>query len=155
MKIRELMTTTVRTCGPNDNLNTAANLMWNDDCGCVPVVDDGAHVVGMVTDRDIAMAAYTQGAPIAAIPVTTAMAKSVLTCHGDDDIEVAETLMRDNQIRRVPVVDAQGHLEGLLSLNDIARIANEPRRAGSQFVEGIARTLAGVCRPRRNLRASA
>lgn len=148
MKIRQVMTKSVKTCSPNDDLNVAADVMWKNDCGCVPILDADAKVVGMLTDRDIAMAAYTQGRPLAQIPVPTAMATHVLVCRADDEIDVAERLMRENQIRRLPVVDAEGHLNGIVSLNDIARLAADPENMDTPFVRTLASTMAFVCRPR-------
>ncbi len=148
MRVDQLMTRTVKTCAPTDTLNTAADIMWKNDCGCVPVVDADAHVVGIVTDRDIAMAAYTGGQPLASIPVEVAMAHVIKACHDDEDVATAEFVMRANQIRRVPVLDHEDHLVGMLSLNDIARAAAEPQRVGIRFIEDLARTVAGICRPR-------
>lgn len=150
MRVNQLMTRMVQTCAANDDLNKAADIMWSNDCGCVPVVDGENHVVGMITDRDVAMAAYTQGRPLASIPIEVAMAHDVKWCKEDEDIAVAEGVMRANQIRRVPVVDDDGHLVGMLSLNDLARAAAEPQKVGTRFVEDLTRTIAAVCRPRAN-----
>ena len=153
MRVNQLMTRMVQTCAANDDLNKAADIMWSNDCGCVPVVDAEHHVVGMITDRDVAMAAYTQGKPLASIPIHVAMARDVKWCKQDEDIAIAEGVMRANQIRRVPVVDDDGVLVGMLSLNDLARAAAEPQRVGSRFVEDLTRTIAAVCRPRENVAA--
>src|SRR5690606_28351921 len=67
MQVRELMTRDVQVCGPRDDLNRAAQIMWDHDCGVVPVVDSERRPIGMVTDRDVCMAAYTQGKPLSAI----------------------------------------------------------------------------------------
>ncbi len=123
------------------------------DCGCILVVSgngDGA-LIGVVTDRDIAMAAYTQGKQLWAIPVGTAMARKVIACHASDGISQAEALMRDNQVRRLPVLDQNEHLVGILSLNDVAREAQREAAAGKRAEvteESVAKTLASVCQPR-------
>lgn len=147
MRIEQLMSKPAVTCSQDDSLNTAAQRMWEHDCGAVPVVGDDGTVVGLLTDRDICMAAYTQGKPLQAIPVSRAMAKQVFSCHPDDSIEAAERLMTDKKIRRLPVVDGEGRPVGVLSLNDVARDA-----AGSQAGNGaqreVARTLAAICQPR-------
>src|SRR5208282_6872862 len=119
MKVEQLMKRDVKVCRTDDTLNSATRLMWECDCGCIPVIStdgDGA-LVGIVTDRDVAIAAYTQGKPLSAIPVSTAMARNVIACHASDGISQAEALMRDNQVRRLPVVDRQERLVGILSLN--------------------------------------
>jgi CBS domain-containing protein len=151
MDVGQLMVREVETCRPLDTLNTAAKIMWEHDCGCVPVVDDDARVVGILTDRDICMAAYTQGRPLDGIPVASVMTKDVHTCKGDDPIAFAEGIMRAHKVRRLPVTDADGHLLGILSLNDIARQAvRERTRKTKKAVSAaeVADILGAICEPR-------
>jgi len=153
MKVEQLMTRDVKVCTEADTLNRAAELMWDCDCGCIPVIGangDGG-MVGVLTDRDIAMAAYTQGKQLWAIPVGAAMAHKVVFCHAGDGISQAEALMRDNQVRRLPVLDQNEHLVGILSLNDVAREAQREAAGGKRAevtTEGVSETLASVCRSR-------
>jgi CBS-domain-containing membrane protein len=152
MKVEQLMSREVKVCRSDDTLSRAAQLMWECDCGCIPVISangDGA-LIGIVTDRDVAMAAYTQGLPIAAIPVTTAMSKQVICCHASDGVGQAEALMRDSKVRRLPVLDQNDRLVGLLSLNDVAREAQREASTGHAEVtsEGLAQTLGTICEPR-------
>ena len=72
-RVREVMTKDVLTCSVSDRLNRAAQLMWESDCGCIPIVEEHGMLVGMLTDRDICMAAYTSGKPLSEISVTSAM----------------------------------------------------------------------------------
>ena len=148
MLVRNLMTQNPRSCHANDNLDAAARVMWETDCGAVPIVDDGGHVVGIVTDRDICMAAYTQGQPLWSIPVGVAMARDVITCSSDDDVDVAERSMCDARIRRLPVVDADQRLVGMLSLNDLAREAVNNGHTDAPRSADVTRTLAAICEPR-------
>lgn len=127
MNVGELMRKDVKTCRPEDSLNTAAQLMWDNNCGTVAVVADG-KVVGMLTDRDICMAAYTQGGTLRDLQVSRAMSKQLFACHPDDSIAKAEEFLRANGIRRLPVIDADSHLVGVLSLDDIAREATRERK---------------------------
>ena len=140
----------VKACHPDDRLNTAAQIMWENDCSSVPVVDAEGTVVGMVTDRDVCVAAYTQGRPLAALPVSSAMSKTVYTCKPGDSLAAAEEMLRAHKVRRVPVVDAAGHLVGILSLNDIAREAAHERASKKKEArfEEVAGTLATICEPR-------
>ena len=147
MRIEQLMSKPAVTCGQDDSLNTAAQLMWEHDCGAVPVLGDEGTVVGLLTDRDVCMAAYTQGKPLQAIPVSRAMGKQVYSCHPDESIEAAEQLMTEHRIRRLPVVDGEGRPVGILSLNDVARDAASSR-AGNGAQREVARTLAAICQPR-------
>lgn len=123
MNIEEIMSKPAVTCQAYDSLNTAAKLMWDCDCGAVPVTDHAGSLIGIVTDRDICMAAYTKGLPLASIQVADVMAKQVFWCRAGDPLEAAETLMAQKQIRRVPIVDENNRPIGLLSLGDIARFA--------------------------------
>lgn len=150
VKVYEIMTREVQTCGPDESLNHAARLMWEHDCGCLPVVGGDGRVVGMITDRDVCMAAYTQGLPLHAIPVRTAMAKQVHVCRSDDAVLVAERIMREHRVRRLPVVAADGVLAGILSLNDVAQEAAREHQPATREVsaEGLVETLAAVCGPR-------
>lgn len=120
MDIKRLMKHQIRTCRPQDSLNEAAQIMWEEACGSVPVVDEDSRPVGFLTDRDICMAAYTQGRPLSELKVETAMARRVVFCGKEDDLRHATQVMRDNCLRRLPVIDSRGVLVGLLSLDDIA-----------------------------------
>ena len=152
MKVEQLMQRAVQTCHTDDTMNRAAQLMWEHDCGCIPVVDDENHPIGMLTDRDVCMAAYTQGTPLSAIRVRTAMARQLRTCRSGDTIGEAESIMRSAQVRRLPVVDAEGALIGILSLNDIAQERMREAGAGRAEVgdQEISTTLGAICAPRRN-----
>jgi hypothetical protein len=89
VKVKDVMTTNVRTCFTSDSLATAAQLMWDHDCGCVPVLNEHGRVVGMLTDRDICMAAFFQGVPIGEIKVSAVMSRRLFDCTSDDDLSAA------------------------------------------------------------------
>ena len=160
MKVEQLMSRDVKTCQATEMLNRAAQLMWENDCGCVPVVDEDGRAVGMITDRDVCMAAYTQGRPLDALLVASAMARDLRSCHATDTIVEAESIMRAAQVRRLPVVDPEGRLIGLLSVNDIAREAERgrgTRRKPAVAGEELAMTLAAIStsRERREVETAA
>jgi CBS domain-containing protein len=144
MLIQDLMSTNVRSCRSYESLNAAAHTMWEADVGAVPVLDDKQRVVGMLTDRDICMAAYTQGRPLSEIVIAESMSRSLVTCSPDDTVAHAEELMREHAVRRLPVVDAQRHLVGIVSMNDLARVVSRSRRGQGELVA----TMAAICRPR-------
>ena len=146
MRIKNIMSHPPVTAVPNSSADTIARLMWEFDCGIVPIVGDDGRVIGVVTDRDICMAAYTQGKPLSGIDVTSAMAKDVVACHETDEVETAEHLMRDSRIRRLPVLDAENRLVGIVSMNDIARLAVHAKNSGTY--RGLVQTLAAVSEPR-------
>ena len=120
--------------------------MWEKDCGCLPVVDVAGRVVGMITDRDICMAAYTRGTPLGGETVESAMTRGVVTCGPEDTLGEVERLMKTAQVRRIPVVDDNAKLIGIISLSDMARAETHPGQHGEQLV-GAAATLSKICRP--------
>lgn len=146
MKVADLMTRDVRACAIHDALNAAARIMWDHDCGCAPVVDAHGKLAGIVTDRDICMAAYTQGMPLEAIAVERVMSRKVVSCARGDDLDSAHRLMRTHEIHRIPVVDSRGRPVGILSLSDVINHWHGDR-AAEQAVE-IAATFSAVRRRR-------
>ena len=147
MKVADLMTRDVRACAIHESLNAAARIMWDYDCGCAPVVDGHGRLAGILTDRDLCMAAYTQGLPLEAIPVERAMSARVVSCARGDDLETAHRLMRTHQIHRIPVADSRGRLVGILCLSDVVNHWDGDRVA-EQAVE-IATTLSAIRRRRK------
>src|SRR5271165_2361118 len=103
LRVETVMTTDVWTCAPHDTLEHAAHLMWERDCGVIPVVDRERHVVGMITDRDVCMAAYTQGKPLGRVRVVDVMSRHIHTVGPTDSVLHAEHMMSDFQVRRLPV----------------------------------------------------
>jgi len=150
MVIADLMSRNVATCRADDRLDTPARLMWDLDVGCVVVVDEQLHVVGIITDRDVCMATYTQGKAPQHIAVHEAMAREVYSCLPDDNVTEVEDIMRKHRVRRLPVVDLNGQLAGLISLNDLAReSARQQTRVQKDLTPiDVSATLAAICQPR-------
>ncbi|HVZ72914.1 MAG TPA: CBS domain-containing protein [Polyangia bacterium] len=146
MKITDLMTADVATCAPTDSLNRAAQLMWERRCGCIPVVDAAAKVVGVVTDRDVCMSAYTQGRRLDDVAVSTAMSRPARTCPPTTTVEDAEDLMMAYGVRRLVVVDAEERALGVLSLDDVAKSGAAWDGKGEIDLERVALTLGEVSR---------
>jgi CBS domain-containing protein len=119
MKIRDIMTPYVHCCSPETTLAAAASAMWDGDCGALPVVTVDGTVVGMMTDRDICMAVATRGRRASEITVWETTSRKVYGCHGDDDVRSALDQMARHQVRRLPVLDGDQRIEGMVSLNDI------------------------------------
>jgi CBS domain-containing protein len=146
MNVSDVMHHSVRTCSVRDTLDRVARVMWELDCGCVPLVDDDGKVVAMITDRDISMAAYLQGQPLSKIVARSAASRSVTTVHENATVETVEALMRDRQVRRIPVVDDDLRPVGIVSLNDLVSHSHPGgRRREGLSAESIARTLAAIC----------
>lgn len=123
MLVHQVMTRDVKSCSPGDTLASAARLLWDHDIGGLPVIDDAGRIAGMVTDRDLCMAAYTQGVPLHEVRVASVMARPVHTCREEDPLAQVLRTMAEQQVRRVPVVDHQGRVVGIVSINDLARAA--------------------------------
>ena len=151
MKVEKVMNRDVASCGPRDDLARAAQIMREQDCGCVPVLEgDGASLaVGMVTDRDVCMAAYTTGKSLAELSVGEFMARQLACCHPEDSIEDAERIMSQAQVRRLPVINADGALVGILSLADLARqtLPQPDRQAPPVSDVEIGSTLTSISQP--------
>jgi CBS domain-containing protein len=146
--VHDIMRVRVHTCSTDDTLHRAAQIMWEKDCGCLPVIDGAHRVHAVITDRDICMAALTQGVPLAATQVSSAMSRKLSTCSPDDSVGFVEEMMRDRQIRRVPVVDAAGMLIGMISLGDIARYLRPRSGQAPASAAELVDTLAAISEPR-------
>jgi CBS domain-containing protein len=157
MKIDELMTRGVESCGPRDSLSRAAQIMWERDCGCVPVVFEDGTLAGIVTDRDICMAAFTKGKRLDEISAEEVMTRSVQFCTTADSFETAASLMQLHQVRRLPVVRSDGSVVGIVSLNDLftgGQREADPRIKQKQAI-ALEQARVAVCRPRTAARAPA
>jgi CBS domain-containing protein len=147
MKIAELMNQPIAMCHVNDPLTEAANLMWARDCGALAVVDDEGRLVGMITDRDICMAAAIQGRPINELLVNVAMSKHVYFVAADETLDDVEALMSEHQVRRIPVVDLQQRPIGMVSITDLALASARSDSRIQRAESKLARTMAAICRP--------
>lgn len=136
----------VAACRAGDPMHVAASLMWRHDCGFVPVADGATgRVEGVVTDRDLCMAALLSGRGLAELTVGDAMARDPATCHPDDDLRAVHATMRERRIRRLPVVDDDGVLVGVVSLGDLVREAFGARTAAAaRRQRDVGKSLAAV-----------
>jgi CBS domain-containing protein len=143
MNTEQWMTRNVRTCSPDDTLEQAVRIMWEADVGSVIVTDQAQRPIGIITDRDVAIAAYTQGVALRDARVQSAMASQVVTCAVTSTLGEIEDKMQRAQVRRIPVIDSEGKLIGVVSLADIARAARAST-FGLAEVPGLAKTLIGI-----------
>jgi len=134
MKAREIMTPSPKCCSANDSAKEVAQMMRDHDCGAVPIVDENSpSVIGIVTDRDLAIRGLAEGKG-ADTKVGDLMTHSPCCCSAEDDLRDVEQLMADNQVRRVPIVDASGVCVGIVSQADIARAALDGGRLSEREV---------------------
>jgi len=117
-KVSELMTSKVKVVRPDDSVQKAAAIMADQDVGALPVCD-GTRLKGMITDRDIAVRAVAKGLGVNT-PVREVMTEEVIWCTEDDDTQELLKRMGSSQIRRVPVVDSNRNLVGIVALGDLA-----------------------------------
>lgn len=142
MKVEAIMKRQVQTCRADQTLNEAVQVFWDKDCGVVPVVDTEEKLVGILTDRDVAVSAYFRGENLKNISVAEAMGRNVLTVLESDDIEDALELMRTHQVRRLPVVDPDGKVEGIVSLSDFFHAAVKDEHLKPKK---LVRAFAAIC----------
>jgi CBS domain-containing protein len=145
MKCAEIMTINPVMCVPDDNVSVAINLMWDYDCGNIPVVKDmeSKELVGVVTDRDIVMSVIKHiNAHHSQIKVGDCMASPVITCQPEDSIEKIIDLMGEHRVRRIPIVDEKGCCLGiisqadlLLNVSDIESVINLLRLISTRYSE--------------------
>jgi len=134
MKVTEFMSHDVETVGPDQPIREAAQFMLRADAGAMPV-SDGDRLIGMVTDRDIAVRAVAEGRG-PDTPVRDVMTEDLVYCFDDDEVEEVAMKMSDAQVRRMPVLSREGEaLVGIVSLGDISR--SDQSEAASVALDGI------------------
>jgi CBS domain-containing protein len=146
MTVKELQTSNVKTVGPDSDLAVVAKLMWEGDCGAVPVVTNERQVIGMITDRDICIAAATRSKSPAEIRARDVIGDKpgVHAVKPDDDVRVALRTMRKHRVRRLPVVDQQQRLAGIVSINDLA-INSSSTLPDSVPAQELLETFQAIC----------
>ncbi|HEX6277713.1 MAG TPA: CBS domain-containing protein [Polyangiaceae bacterium] len=143
MKVQELMNRVVRTCSEGDSLEQAARTMWECDVGCLVVTDAEQRPIGILTDRDVLMAAFRRGIALSEGRVQSAMTTNVRTVGPNCTLHELERLMQAARIRRVPVVDEGGRLIGIIGLGDLAQYSQWTANH-LMGVHGLAKTLWAV-----------
>ncbi len=134
MRVKDVLTPDVETVTPDTRLHEVARKMKELNVGSVPVCS-GKRLLGMITDRDITIRATAEGRDPSNTPVSEAMTDEVIFCYEDQDVDVARQLMEQYQVRRLPVVDGQDQLVGIVSLGDLATRAGEEEEMGEALRE--------------------
>lgn len=151
MRIEDVMTRRVVAARADTDLAHVARLMWDNDCGAVPVVDAEDKVVGMLTDRDVCMGASFSGRPLREVRAAGTMASEVATCLASDSVAAVAKIMGARRVRRVPVTDDAGRLVGLVSVGDLLGAAARAKpKDRKELGAGLLAALTAICaRPSR------
>ena len=148
MLVRDIMNPNVHCCRVSATAEEAALMMKESDCGALPVTSNDGLLLGMVTDRDLLLAAAQRRLPLHEMTVDWAMSPGPFTCHADDPIQAVESTMCRHQVRRVPVVDQQGRALGIVSLSDLARAQSAQQTHDATPDRAVvAATLEAIVRP--------
>lgn len=142
MKVRDVMVKNVKFCSPETNLAAVAEKLWKDGCGTLPVVEDG-RVLGIITDRDICIALGTRNQKAADVTVSDVALPKLFYCAPENDIHAALQIMSAQKVRRLPVIDNKGVLQGILCLDDIVMFAEE-KSADLTYLD-VVETLKSIC----------
>jgi CBS domain-containing protein len=143
MKVQDVMVKGVRFCTPDTNLAIVVEIFWEQGCGALPIVENG-RAIGMITDRDISIALGTRNAKAGDTLVRDVALPKVFFCLPQDDIHSALQTMRAQQVRRLPVVDNDGALAGILSLDDVVLFAGE-KPADELTYSDVVDTMKSIC----------
>jgi CBS domain-containing protein len=143
MKVQDIMVKGVRFCNPDTNLAAVAKIFWEQGCGALPVVENG-RAIGMITDRDVSIALGTRNAKAADTLVRDVALPKVFFCLAEDDIHTALQTMQAQQVRRLPVVNHEGALEGILSLDDVVLYAGEKPTDALSYAD-VVDTMRSIC----------
>lgn len=139
MKVKECMCTKITCVTPQDTVSNVAKVMQSNHIGCVPVCDNQKQLCGLITDRDIVLRAVACNKDINNTMASEIMTTDLCTCTQDDEITNAQSAMSFNQVRRLPVCDAENHIVGILTLGNLAN--NNVQIGKSQ----VSTTLGNIC----------
>ncbi|HXX20111.1 MAG TPA: CBS domain-containing protein [Candidatus Acidoferrum sp.] len=150
MKVQDIMMRTPACCTPETNLGAAVEILWNRNCGMLPVVDARQRVIGVITDRDLCVALGTRNRLPGEITVGEVLSGEAFTCRTEDDIHAALQTMAAKKVRRLPVVDESGVLQGILSMDNVVLHAELGgwNQSAELSQEDIVRTLQQIYGPR-------
>lgn len=149
MIVKDVMMRTPASCGAETDLGSVVEVLWNRNCGFLPVINAQGNVIGVVTDRDICIALGTRNRLPGEITVGEIISGKVVACRPEDDLRTALATMAQEKVRRLPVITADGKLEGILSMDDIVLHAEggSPGRPPELSHEDVAVTLKKLYQP--------
>jgi CBS domain-containing protein len=142
-KCEEVMTKDPVCCLPNDTVAKAAQLMKSENIGSIPVIENGQtkKLIGIVTDRDLALKIVAEGRDVKTTKVEVVMTHKVVTCRAEDEMQKALDAMVEHQLRRIPVLDNDNKIVGIIAQADVATRVNQPEKTAA-MVKGISQSNA-------------
>ena len=157
MKIKHVMTKDPTCCVPSDTAQRAAKMMREEDTGVVPIIENehSRKVIGVVTDRDLCMNVVAEGRDSRTTQVHESMTTTVVSCSPQDSVDKATELMRENQIRRIPVVDEQHQLVGIVAMADMVGRADLRTTETHETLKTVSAPTSEPSKPRARSRKSA
>jgi CBS domain-containing protein len=137
MKNEKVMTKAPVCCLPTDTVEEAAQLMKRENIGSIPVIENEQtlKLVGIVTDRDLTLKIVAEGLDARSTKVEAVMTRKVVTCHAEDDLQKALDAMSEHQLRRIPVVDKDNKIIGIIAQADVATRVNQPEKTAEMVKE--------------------
>ena len=147
MKVKDVMVKTAAFCSPETNLAAAVEIMWNRNCGFLPVLDAQRCVFGVITDRDIAMALGTRNQLPGEIAVSEIATRKIQWCRPEYDIHMALDTMAESKVRRLVALNDQDQFEGVLSMDDVVLCAETTPGKADLSSENVLRTLKALYGP--------
>ncbi len=156
MRVKHVMTRNPSCCVVSDQAPRAAGIMRDEDTGIVPVIDNeqSLGLVGVVTDRDLCLSVVAEGRDPRAIAVDACMTRTVVSCSPNDSVTKVIQLMKENQIRRVPVVDEQGRLQGIVAMADLVSRGDLKPAETHETLKRISAATPEASKPRAKSRAA-
>jgi CBS domain-containing protein len=145
MKVKDVMNPDAKAIWITESLADAAKSMWVNDCGILPIIKDGRKVVGMISDRDICMGTAMKDSNPSGISVEEVMSGEVYEATPDEDVEKALQTMREHKVRRLPVINPEGELAGILSMNDIVLKAKDSKGNAQINYADVVETYQAIC----------
>lgn len=146
MNVKDIMVGTPIWCSPETNLGAAVEILWNRNCGILPIVGIEGKVTGVVTDRDICIALGTRNCLPGEITVGEVATGKVYSCAPEDDIHAALETIRRERVRRLPVIGKNGVLQGILSMDDVVFHVDAGRGKSGLSYEDLVGTFKAICR---------
>lgn len=137
MKVKDCMCENVTYINPNSTISDCAKLMCDKHIGCIPVCNNEQKVIGLVTDRDLILRCVACGKNTNTTPVSEIMTSNVCYCNQNEEIDNAQKIMSENQIRRLPIVDDNNKIIGIITLGDLCKYENIDTKDVGKTIENI------------------